>query len=297
MENLGINTNNLTIEAIEQMGFKRAEVCLGRAGSYEERLEKILFDIEQCQKREITFSIHLPVYLKEWFPYDYLAAFFLDPAPDKRQLSFDVLQENIKKLATVGADFFVLHFPGIYLEDTAIDDFDQLLTKSLERINAIAQYYNVKVLLEYFGSNRNFSDYREWVERLKKYPHLGILVDTGHLYFASLLNDFDFNKAFDHLSKHADAFHLWTTKGNKPYKANQFYRNYHHIPMNLDQTPQEGWAFDSKKIIEHLKSVDQPIIIEASDYYKGRDYFLESVQTLKDYFETFDQNMVKERSL
>lgn len=297
MTTLGINTNNLTIKTIQDLGFDRAEVCLGRAGSYQERLEKILHDIDQCKQRGISFSIHLPVYLKESFQYDYLAAFFLDQEQSKRELSFEILKENIEKLSTIGADFFVLHFPGIYLGKLKIENFDQLLTDSLDKINALATKHEVNILLEYFGSNRNFSDYEEWIERIANYSNIGILLDTGHLYFASLLNNFNFDTAFEALSKHADAFHLWTTKGDKPYKANKFYKNYHHIPMTLDQYKKDGWAFDSKKMIDHLKSLKKPVIIEASEYFKGRQHFIKSVKEVKEYFEEKPNQAIIERSL
>lgn len=214
---LGISTVHIQVEEVKHLKLNRLEVCLGRAGSYEERLLKAEKEMAYAENNDIAYSVHLPLYLYDWYDGDYLDAFYLDKDPQKREMSFRLLEENLKLLGTSKAEYFVIHFPGVYLKPHMEKrSFETLLKQSLERVNQLAKSINKKLLLEYFGSNVLFSSYKEWTERLKSYSHLGILVDTGHLYYASLIHQFDFNDGFQHLIAHSDAFHIWTTKGTNP---------------------------------------------------------------------------------
>ena len=60
--------------------------------------------------------------------------------------------------------------------------FDNLLKESLDRLGKLAEKYEVKILLEYFGSNFMIYEIDQWIKFVEKYENLGILCDTGHLY-------------------------------------------------------------------------------------------------------------------
>lgn len=278
MQNLGINTVNFPIEELSEYGLQRAEVCLGRGKSYEERLAKTLSEIEYAETHEIPYSIHLPVFVEAWYPYDYLSAFFLDPNPDLRALALRLLEHNLIKLKGSNAEFYVLHFGGVYDVYHQQETFQEWLKSALNQMDALAQEYDVKILLEYFGSNKNFAHYDVWIDAVNAYSHLGLLVDVGHLYFASIINTFDFMTALRTLSNAAEAFHLWTTKGREVYFKSPFYKRYHHIIFRADQTLADGWAFDSAAVIKVLKETGKPMILEASMIYEGESYFKEGIK-------------------
>jgi sugar phosphate isomerase/epimerase len=281
--NFGVNNVNLTFEEILENKINRVEICLGSRCEYEECLKDSLETIDKCEKHDIKYSVHLPLYIFDWYTYDYLSAFFINKDEMLREKSFRLLEENLKKLEFKKAEYFVLHFPGINHEDKDFDDFDEILKLSLSRVNELAIRYNTKILLEYFGSNILFNDYNEWIEKINKYSNLGILVDTGHLYFASKIVGFQFEEAFNVLKKEVFAFHFWTTRGKEYYMNNEYYKKYHHIIPNFEQYKKDGWAFDSKDIFKQMINEDKPTIIEASNYYKGQEYFIKSLKSLKSY--------------
>lgn len=282
MSILGINTVHIKVEEVKPLGFNRLEVCLGRQGTYEERYQKALSEMKYAQQHNISYSIHLPLSLYDWFEGDYLDAFFLDKNSEKREQSFKLLQVNLDLLKDSNAEYFVMHFPGVYLETYLEEDtFTQLLETSLDRVNTMAKKANKKILLEYFGSNKMFSNYEKWTQFILPYSHLGILTDTGHLYYASLLHNFNFEDGFEHLSMHSDAFHLWTTKGNKAYSDNYYYKTYHHIAAHPNQKRSDGWAFDTQSVFHSLLKINKPVVIEATPLYEGTDYLYNSIKALQ----------------
>jgi endonuclease IV len=237
----------------------------------------------------MVYSIHLPLYIPEWYKEDYLAAFFLSKDEILRKQSFDLLELNLKKLEEKNVDYYVLHFPGVNHTDEDHENFKLFLEKSLFRMNMLAKKYNAKILLEYFGSNILFNDYSKWIDRIKEFSNLGLLLDTGHLYFASKLVPFDFLQAFSVLVKEADAFHFWTTKGKNYYQNNEYYKTYHHIIPNFNQDEKEGWAFDSQLIFNQMLNQEKPIILEASNIYNGHEYLISSIRELLEYAEIFQK--------
>jgi sugar phosphate isomerase/epimerase len=285
LHNLGINTVNLEIEKALDLGLGRIELSLGKAEKYEDKLTKFKKNIDKIEKLKIPYSIHLPVYVEDWYKYDYFSAFFIDKDEFKRELSFRLLKHNLERLKCFSPDYFVLHFPGIDQNWDDKEAFYNVLLVSLERVQSIAKDYETKIYLEYFGSNKNFYDYSEWAKTIKNYDNLGILTDTGHLYFASIINRFDFLEALKVLADNSEAFHVWTTKGDKAYCGSKYYKKYHHITPHENQSKKEGWAFDTGEIMKVLASKNKPVIIEPSIRYKGADYMIEGIKSIKKYFE------------
>ncbi len=287
---VGVNQVNLSIDEIKALNIKRVEICITQSRPYKKSLAAALETLDFCENAGLAYSIHLPLYIPEWYQEDYLAAFFLSKDDFLRQQSFDLLELNLKKLEKKNVDYYVLHFPGVNHTDTQHKDFNTFLESSLLKINALAKKYNAKILLEYFGSNILFNDYSQWIKIIKGFSNLGLLVDTGHLYFASKLVPFDFLEAFNVLVKEADAFHFWTTKGKHYYQNNEYYKTYHHIIPNFDQEAKEGWAFDSQFIFNQMLNQEKPIILEASNIYKGHSYLINSIQELLEYAEIFQKD-------
>jgi len=219
---VGVNQVNLSIDEIKALKIKRVEICITQSRPYKKSLAAALETLDFCENNALAYSIHLPLYIPKWYQEDYLAAFFLSKDDFLRQQSFDLLELNLKKLEKKNVDYYVLHFPGVNHTDTKHKNFDAFLKGSLLKINGLAKKYNAKILLEYFGSNILFNDYSQWIKLMGEYSNIGLLVDTGHLYFASKLVPFDFSEAFSVLVQAADAFHFWTTKGKHYYQDNEY---------------------------------------------------------------------------
>lgn len=283
--NLGINTVNLEIEKAMELGLGRVELCLGKEKLYPNKLKEFYEKISRAEELGLPYSIHLPVYIEDWYPYNYFSAFFISENKEKRELSFKLLECNLENLKSCNPDYFVLHFPGISEKWEDQNEFSNILCESLDRIDAISQKYDVKINLEYFGSNKNFYDYNEWISKIGEYENLGILTDTGHLYFASIMCKFDFIESLKTLSDSSDAFHVWTTMGDKAYSECEFYKQYHHVGPHIDQIKSNGWAFDTEEVIKIIAKQNKPVIIEPSIKYNGRKYLIEGIKSVRKYFE------------
>lgn len=280
-KNLGINTVNLSIEKALSLGLSRIELSLGKEIKYKDKLLKFQRDIRKTEELNIPYSIHLPVYIEEWYPYDVFSAFFLNKDEEKRKLSFRLLEDNLIKLRNHNPDYYVLHFPGIDKKWEDANRFNNFLFDSLEKIDKLAEYFGRKIYLEYFGSNKNFYLCNHWVEAISKFNNIEILLDTGHLYFSSIKNNIDFLTNLKFLASHSGAFHLWTTKGDKAYCDSDYYRKYHHISPHIEQYTEDGWAFDTIDVVQILLQKEKPLIIEASIRYRGQEYLIQGIESLK----------------
>ncbi len=281
LKNLGINTVNLTIEKAVELGLGRIELSLGKEEDYQDKLRRFYFDINKAENLRIPYSIHLPVHVDDWYPYGYFSAFFIDENEEKRNLSLRLLEDNLKRLKDYKPDYYVLHFPGIAKLWENPPKFKNILHTSLTKINQLAEDYGSIICLEYFGSNENFYNCNEWIETIKRYKNLEILVDTGHLYFAAIKNGFDFIESLNTLVPSSYAFHLWTTKGKKAYCDSEYYNEYHHIAPHSGQNTKEGWAFNTEDMIKTLAKENKPLIIEPSIKYGGEDYLIEGINSVK----------------
>lgn len=281
---LGTNTVHFDIEALSQYKLECVEVCLGREGTFAMHQKKIYDEIERANKLKIPLSVHLPIELPERFTRDYLDAFFLEQDHEQRDIAFEMLELNFSMLSKYDIEYYVLHFPGIVsvLEDELF--FLSRLRTVLFKINALAKHYKVKLLLEYFGSNVNFYKPQMWIDEILGFSNLGILVDTGHLYFASKIWGFEFMNVLKKFSKVAEAFHLWTTRGNGVYANSESYLNFKHIAPHIEQRMEDGWAFNTLEVVEIISNSNKPVIIEAAPLYMGEKYYRDGINSIVDYF-------------
>ncbi|BEP27743.1 TIM barrel protein [Helicovermis profundi] len=287
---LGVNTVHYNIDEVLNHGLCRFEVCFGRQQNYKNRIKEINNEIEFGFNKGLIVSVHHPILLFDWYKEDYLSAFYLDLNNEISEKSFRLLEENIKEYSKQKIAYFVVHFPGVVLKGEKPRGFDSLLNERIERVNNIASKYDVLILLEYFGSNKWFYDVDKWIEVTKKCSNIGILTDTGHLHFASIMHNFNFMEALKKLSKHSEAFHLWTTKGNEVYSDSKYYKSYHHISANINQRVNDGWAFNTKEVLDVILKYDKPIIIESEPLYGGVKYLDESLKSIITYIkEKYDE--------
>lgn len=278
---LGCNSGHLTPKQISELGYGMIETSLGKLQPYEQMVQKNLTDLDEAKALGMGYSIHLPVHLpKVWLEnYDFYDGFYLDPSAEKRELSFEVLEDNLKRLSTEYKPvYYVLHFPGIYPMSTVYtEDFSKLLHESLSRMNALAKAYGCVLALEYFGTNARFAHYEDWIEAIGRYEHLSILLDTGHLYFNCYKNGYNYDEVLYGLAPHCIGFHLWNVRGEGFYDQSEYYKKYHHIVPHKDQRRSEGWAFEAETVIPYLAKFGKPILIESGQRYNGEEYFMQGL--------------------
>lgn len=282
---LGTNTAHFDIEALRNHGLDCAEVCLGREKPLKANQIKIYTDLERANQLGLPISVHLPIEMPKRFTRDYLDAMFLEADDQQREIAFEMLTLNFEKLSSYQIQYYVVHFPGVITNKEDSQVFLKRLRGVLERMDTIAKTYNVTLLLEYFGSNVNFYEPQQWIDEIEPFSNLGILVDTGHLYFASIIWSFDFMRVLSQFSKVAKAYHIWTTMGSQVYGQSEVYQKYKHIVPHLNQKKAEGWAFDTKEVLDLIMRRDKPIIIEAAPLFMGEKYYKDGIKSMVDYFQ------------
>lgn len=286
MNLLGCNSGHLSPMEIKALGYGMIETSLGKQQPYPLMVEKNLSDLREAMAIGMAYTIHLPVYLPQvWLDHhDFYDGFYLDPKREMRELSFAVLEDNLKRLSsTFSPVYYVVHFPGIYPANTSYEgDFHELLHESLSRMNDMALQYEVTLALEYFGTNARFSDYRDWIDALKPYACLKPLLDTGHLYFNCYRNGFEYDEVLMGLAPHCIGFHLWNVCGEGFYDQSEYYKKYHHIVPHLSQKREAGWAFEPEVVIPYLSQFGKPILIESGQRFNGEKYFVEGLEQIEE---------------
>ena len=281
--NLGTNMAFFNIDDVEKLSLKRIEVCQGRNRPYDENVLSILENIKRANTIKIPVSVHLPIFIPKDYPWDFLDAYYLDDDMTKVDYAFEILEDNLKRLAIYDIDYYVLHFTGIYLKCEEDNAFKVKLLERCSRLNNLAMKYKIRIYAEYFGSNINFYNVGDWIEVFNTFENLGILLDITHYYFSSKWRGFDFEENLKLLASAAKAFHIWTTFGEGVYQESEGYLKYHHIVPNLEQRKADGWAFDTKEILDLILLTSKPVIIEASPLYGGGTYYLESILGIRKY--------------
>ena len=175
MKRLGMNTVHLNMEEIVALGLNRVEFVLGRGKKYELMLDDVINGIYEAEVMNLPYSIHLPLYLFDWYQEDYLSAFYLDPKEEKRNLSFKFLESNIERLKRFQPEYYIIHFPGVYKFVQDKEEFKERLNSTLKRLDDMAKKFGIKLLLEYFGSNFMFYRIDEWIENIGKYDNSIVL--------------------------------------------------------------------------------------------------------------------------
>ncbi|MGE5328026.1 MAG: sugar phosphate isomerase/epimerase family protein [Deltaproteobacteria bacterium] len=268
---LGINTFFIDVKEAYDLGLKRVEIVTNSK-------QKTLSDAEKAYKYSMKYSIHLPVFLPDWYSAGQWDAFFCSPSEEKRDISFNLLEENLDFIKSLNSEYAITHFSGIVppLASDQLESYPGLVEQSLSRIQALSQKYGIKILIEYFGLNKNLYSPDVWRNLLKDRSNIGLLMDTGHLYFSCINNNLNLEDALNTLGSHSSAFHIWNTKGT------DHYWEYHHVAPTPIQSIEDGWAFTIPSLVQKLTSFNPsaPLIIEPNVLFGGKEYILESIKSM-----------------
>jgi len=268
---LGINTFFIDVKESYDLGLKRVEIVTTSK-------EKALSDAEKAYKYSMKYSMHFPVFLPSWYTAGQWDVFFCDPSAEKREISFTLLEENLEFIKDFDAEYAISHFGGVIppLPSEELESYSEIVNQSISRIQSLSQKYGIKILIEYFGLNKNLYSPEIWIDLLKSRNNIGLLMDTGHLYFSCVNNNLNLQEALNTLGSHSSAFHIWNTKGT------DHYWEYHHVAPNPSQSIEDGWAFSIPSLIQKLSSFNPsaPLIIEPNVLFGGKEYILKSIKSM-----------------
>ena len=180
---LGINTYFIDVKESYDLGLGRVEIVTTSK-------KKAILDAEKASKYSMKYSIHLPVFLPEWYDFGQWEVYFCDPDPVKRSCSFEMFEENLEFIKDLDSEYVITHFGGVLpaLPSEDFDNFSEIVNHSLIKLQALSSKYNIKLLLEYFGLNKNLFLPKDWLSLVSGRENLGLLIDTGHLHLSCLYN-------------------------------------------------------------------------------------------------------------
>ena len=198
--------------------------------------------------------------------------------PNKFEFSCNFLKEELKRVATFGFKYLVLH-PGSHVGkgiDIGIENISKALNIVLEEDNS-----NVTILLETMAGKgsevgSNFIELKRIIDKVKKKERLGICFDTCHLNDAGYdLNNFDdILLEFDKMIglNRLKCIHINDSKNSKNSHKDR-HENIGKGSIGLDTLI---------KVIYHKKLEDIPKILE-TPYINGKAPYKEEIDLIKKY--------------
>ena len=198
--------------------------------------------------------------------------------PNKFEFSCNFLKEELKRVATCGFKYLVLH-PGSHVGkgiDIGIENISKALNIVLEEDNS-----NVTILLETMAGKgsevgSNFIELKRIIDKVKKKERLGICFDTCHLNDAGYdLNNFDdILLEFDKIIglNRLKCIHINDSKNSKNSHKDR-HENIGKGSIGLDTLI---------KVIYHKKLEDIPKILE-TPYINWKAPYKEEIDLIKKY--------------
>ncbi len=211
-----------------------------------------------------AFSVHAPLPTPPDYPGRAVTSFLLDPDPQKRQASLEMLQRTIQVAAEWGALYVVVHFAGLHSDGLSRASVVDLADDTAMRLNVWAEQYDLPLYLEYAAYNPSFATPQDLIASVSRHSYLHICLDVGHVRVGAEILGIDEWDVVRMLAPYTASMHLWTTRGRGDV------RRYHHVPVHPSLTPADGWI-DVPGMLEAVltHNPDCAIVFEPNTLYNS----------------------------
>jgi sugar phosphate isomerase/epimerase len=226
------------METIEFMDERNYERCLNHALNGCQVFDFGVTDLRELRIRLYSmpsFSIHAPLPTPDDYPGSASTSFLLDPDPDKRRATLDMLRRTVDVAAQWGAQYVVVHFGGLHSDGLSKAEIVKLAHDAAAQLDTWGQERGVPLHIEYAAYNPGFSLPQELAELVSGYEMLDICLDVGHARVGALMLGLDEWEVFETLAPYTRSMHLWTMR------TRQDVRRYRHTPVHPTLTPAGGW--------------------------------------------------------
>ncbi|MDO8673294.1 MAG: sugar phosphate isomerase/epimerase family protein [Dehalococcoidia bacterium] len=228
-----------------------------------------------------TVSIHLPLLETPWYPHAVTWSLLNDLSPERRELTFKMVEETLQLASDLNPRYMVVHFPTPGAEHSGEVSHVMALDigrRSAERLARLSEAYGVPIMIEGFGPSPLLNP-EFLMEVVTTYPSLRYCLDIAHTFISSQRDGFDYFEFVRAMAPHIGTVHLWSTRGIQDYLA------YRHIPLHPTLKPEDGWV-DVEGTLRHVRQVnpDCPAIIEHGDRFPpglGPTNYREGVEWIK----------------
>jgi sugar phosphate isomerase/epimerase len=182
-----------------------------------------------------AFSVHAPLPTPPDYPGRAVTSFLLDPDPQKRRTSLEMLQRTIQVASEWGALYVVVHFAGLHSDGLSRASVVDLARDTAMQLNAWAKQCDQPLHLEYAAYNPSFATPQDLVACVSHHSHLHICLDIGHARVGAEILGIDVWDVVQTLAPYTASMHLWTTRGQEDV------RRYHHVPVHPSLKHADGW--------------------------------------------------------
>ena len=213
------------------------------------------------KSKKLPFSFHVPFFRPSYFPYTGVTTFFLNDDPEKRALSFKLIDSTMHYANKWSADFVVTHLTW---KDDSLDrkKVMDLTSYTRSKFCDLADRYKLPINIEFGGYSGHFHEPEQFVDFVKDHSSLGICIDIGHTSLISGIRNRNFFRDIEIMAPHTKSIHMWNTKGLEHNKK------HNHVPVHPSQKAEDGWV-DIKKTLEIIlgHNKDCNIIFEYNHTY------------------------------
>ena len=195
-------------------------------------------DLRALRRRlhaEPLFSFHAPLPTPESYPGQSSTSYLLDPDPDKRHATMEMLRRTVNLAAQWGAQYVVAHFGGLHSEGLSRREVLKLAYDAAAQLNALSLEQGVPVHIEYAAYNPSYSGPHELADLVAGYEGLHVCLDLGHARIGARMLGLDEWEVYETLAPHTQSMHLWTLRHQEDV------RRYRHTPVHPTLTPSGGW--------------------------------------------------------
>jgi endonuclease IV len=222
-------------------------------------------------------SFHAPMPRPVFFPFSGVTCFFLNEEPERRDLSFQVIEDTLQYARDWGADYVVTHLTYGRTDTSDPNKAKQLAREACERLAALSNDYRVPINIEFAAYTQAFNEPEQFIELVSQHTELGICIDTGHTMFGAQIHKRDYFDDIAILAPHTRSMHLWNTRCEV----------HDHIPLHPSQSPQEGWI-DIEQTLEIVLAqntnctiiFEYPVVEVTSNIQEGYDWIENIVKTI-----------------
>ena len=233
-------------DRLDEFGLDRAEFIIIAPG-HRPGLDAFL------DSHDISFSVHCPLVVPDYYPENPLLASVLDFDQDRRRLGVNLMLDTMREAACLGAEYMVVHlqrpehFGGSNPSDSTVQSAVDIASSSCEVLHKASQELKIPVLLENLMDNTIFNRPETYVELLERFPGMGFCLDVGHLDVDARAFGFTFDEFVETLSPYIRAVHLQ----NSRTRQSDFNGRHWKIPVHPDQKETGGWL-DIEKVLRGI---------------------------------------------
>ena len=223
----------------------------------------------------LLLGFHAPAFRREDFPFRPLLCGLVDPDVERRELSLDLWEDNLRTAQEWGARYMVAHIqrPMQLLGEQPDADFGEAEALAIgietgKRLAELSDRYGVPVFIENSVANPSFCQAEAYVALCEAVPSLRLCLDIGHLFLDAAKYGLDAVQFARTVAPYVGTFHVYGNIVDDDFEfsdlpARQALRKH---PPHPSQDVAEGWL-DNETILREVLSRQPEALVTFEVHY------------------------------